>query len=156
MLLSVVKKGIHMVIKKLITLTLLSFILSCSQNNFKNTSEENNFLNYALSICLGSAFENEITKSDFNKSANGFMERGNMPLEAYEELRTLVDIWLQKNYPSKHGGQVNSAKCIDFYVSNDVQLVFGKYNPCKSKGSWLNEEDFSRSCTSTNRVKESP
>ena len=83
---------------------------------------------------------------DFNKSANGYMQRGNMPIEAFEALRSSVDTWLSKDYPSKNGGQVNSAKCFDFYSSEDLAKLFTKYNPCASKASWLDKEEYEKQC----------
>lgn len=55
------------------------------------------------------------------------MERGDFPLEAYEEVRETANEWLQKDYPSKRGGQVNSAKCIDFYLSEELETILDRY-----------------------------
>ena len=112
-----------------IPLILTSFLLSCATSPAKKSNEEVLFYNYSLAVCLGSAFEDIIVKSDFNKSANGYMERGNMPIESYEELRASVNRWLEKDYPSKNGGQVNSAKCFDFNKSKELIDVFKRYDP---------------------------
>ena len=121
-------------------------VVACASAPKVDNEEKNNFRNYALSVCVGAAFADDQVKADFNKSANGYMERGHMPIEAYEELRGAVQTWLQKDYPSKHGGQVNSAKCIDFYQSLQVAELFDKYDPCKSSESWLSEDDYKSSC----------
>lgn len=133
-------------LKKLVLCACFSQLAACSAAHL-GQQESRYYSNYALAVCLGSAFDDESVKSDFNKAANGYMERGNMPIEAFEELRLVVDAWLAKDYPSKHGGQVNSAKCIDFYNSDELGELFKKYNPCLSKEGWLSEQDFSKSCT---------
>ncbi len=122
------KNGLHMDIKRLaLSLFAANLLLSCATNLAKKTNEEILFYNYGLAVCLGAAFEDKIVKSDFNKSANGYMERGDMPIEAYEELRAAANRWLEKSYASKHGGQVNSAKCIDFQRSQEISELFAKY-----------------------------
>ena len=107
----------------------------------------NLFENYALAICLGSAFEDDQVRADFNKAASGYMERGHLPIEAYEELRGAVQVWLQKDYPSKRGGQVNSAKCFDFYRSRDLAELFEKHDPCRSKRGWLDMDEYTENCS---------
>lgn len=132
--------------KKLILGITVSLIVACTPTKNTSTQESLHFRNYSLAICLGSAFESEETKSDFNKAANGYMERGNMPIEGHEEARLLVDTWLNKNYQSKHGGQVNSAKCFDLYHSSELSKLFERFDPCQSKDSWLSEDDYYKSC----------
>jgi hypothetical protein len=115
-------------IKRLaLTLFASNVLLSCTTIPANKSNEEILFYNYGLAVCLGAAFEDKIVKSDFNKSANGYMERGDMPIEAYEELRAAAKRWLEKSYASKHGGQVNSAKCIDFQRSQEISELFKKY-----------------------------
>lgn len=76
------------------------------------------------------------------------MARGNVALEAYEELRKVVDSWLAKDFPSKHGGQVQSAKCIAMYNSQELSELFKKYDPCASKTSWLDPSEYTKAWTS--------
>lgn len=130
-----------------ILLFLTSFLLSCATSPATKSNEEALFYNYGLAVCLGSAFEDKIAKADFNKSANGYMERSNMPIEAYEELRASANRWLEKNYPSKSGGQVNSAKCFDFHKSKEIFDIFKKYDPCKSKDNWLDLNQYKQQCS---------
>ena len=133
-------------LKRLIPIAVMIFAAACSPTPIKKQQEKSYFSNFALAICLGSAFDDDSVKSDFNKAANGYMERGNMPIEAINEMRGLVDSWLKKDYPSKHGGQVNSAKCFDFYHSEELAQLFKKYDPCKSEKGWLSKEDFNKAC----------
>lgn len=70
-----------------------------------------------------------------------------MSPEAYDELRALNTVWQKKNYPSKHGGQVKSARCMDFYHSDDLHNLYLKHTPCQSKKNWWDEEDYNKSCS---------
>lgn len=126
----------------------LALVCSCSSVAEKAvTSEHETFNDYATAICLGTAFDDNAVKADFNKAANGYMERGNMPLEAYEELRVLVNSWLQKDYPSKRGGQVQSAKCFDLRGSGELRALYEQYNPCSSEEGWFSQADYQKACS---------
>lgn len=133
--------------KKLAVLGPLLLVCSCSSVAEKPVgAEQGGFKKYAAAVCFGSAFDDDAVKADFNKAANGYMERGNMPLEAYEELRALVNSWLQKDYPSKHGGQMQSAKCFALYDSAELQSLYEKHNPCASEEGWLSSADYNEAC----------
>ena len=133
--------------KKLILI--FSSILSCScavkQIN-QTAQEEIIFKKFTLSICLGSAFEAKEMKYDANKAANAYRIRGNMPAEAIDESRKLVDKWLNKSYLSKSGEQIQVMKCIDLYESNDLLNIYKKYSPCNNKKNWYDSEDYIRQC----------
>ena len=133
--------------KKLILI--LSSILSCScavKQISQPTLEETTFKKFTLSICLGTAFEEKEIKKDANKSANAYQMRGNMPPEAIDESRNLVDKWLHKSYLSKSGKQIQIMKCIDLYESNDLLNIYKKYSPCNNKKNWYDPEDYVRQC----------
>lgn len=133
-------------VKRIVLILCILQTSACSASNAV-TQEELYFKNLALSICLGAAFDHdEVVRSDFNKAANGYMEKGNMPIEAIEEIRGRVDEWLEKDYRSKQGGQVNSAKCFDFRNSQELADVFNNHDPCSSRAAWLDDEDFKASC----------
>jgi hypothetical protein len=134
-------------IKKIIIAVMVFNIISCATGIKNPRNLENiNFYNYANAICIGSAFNDNEIKKDANRSANGYMEHGNISLDAYQELRGRVDVWLAKDYKSKSGGTLQIMKCNDFYNSGEVQEIFQKYNPCKSSDSWLDSEDFDKQC----------
>lgn len=115
-------------IKRLKLIVLTVFLASCATVERGVKSEEGSLLkNYGLAVCLGAAFESDELGRDVNKSANGYMERGSLPLEAYEAVREAANEWLQRDYPSKHGGQVKSAACIDFYNSAELEAIFEDY-----------------------------
>jgi hypothetical protein len=137
-------------VKSTISILLALFTLSCNAevHSFKNASEEMLFRNFALSICIGMAYEGESEKldSNVNSSASGYREFSNISLEAYEEARSVIQLWLKKNYKSKHGGQINLMKCIDLYNHDDLIEIFNKHNPCNAKDSWLDPDDFKLRC----------
>ncbi len=126
--------------KKLTLGITVSLRVACTPTKNTSHQESLHFRNYSLAICLGSVFESEETKSDFNKAANGYMERGNMSIEGNEEARLLVYTWL------KRGGQIHSAKCFDLYHSSELSELFERFDPCQSKDGWINEDDYYESC----------
>ncbi len=99
-----------------------SLLQSCAPT--PNLNEEILFQNYGLAACLGAAFEDKIVKGDFYKSANGYLERCILPIEAYEERRATAKWWSVKNYISKHCGQINSVNCIDFHRTQEISELF--------------------------------
>ncbi len=120
--------------KRLILVLIILALLGCSPQAIKTNNLENiNFNNYAYAICIGSAFDTSEVKEDANRSANGHMEHGNISLDAYQELRDRVDIWLAKNYVSKSGKSLQIMKCNDFYNSGEIQKIYHQYDPCKSR-----------------------
>ncbi len=135
-------------IKKLTVVSILLLGLSAcaSQGLIKESNEEILFKNFVMSICLGTSFTDTIVASDANKAANGYMEFGNMPIEAYEESRSTVDTWLSKDYSSKAGGQIEIMKCIDLYRSAELKKLYNKYSPCSTKHGWLDISDYHRQC----------
>jgi len=132
----------------LLFLFILPMSCNAEEHAFKTASEEILFKNFALSICLGMGYK-DISK-EFSKqvasSANGYREYSHISLEAYEEARTVVKKWLQKNYENKQGRQIPLMKCVDLYNNSELHNIFVKYNPCKSPDSWIDSNEFNKSC----------
>ena len=126
----------------------LTFVLitACTTTQKTANPELTLFKNYALVTCLGSAAQTEKSQRDFNLSANGYMERSHISLEGMEAIRNLSDQWLRKDFASKNGSQVNSTKCMDLFYSPELEALFQQYDPCKNPETWLDEEEFSKSC----------
>lgn len=143
-----IKEILRMDIKKLISIVVVLGVLGCSGGSVKReTPESINFLNYAYAICIGSAFDVDVVREDANRSANGYMQQGNISLEAYQALRSKVDSWLAKEYPSQSGGSLQIMKCNDFFNSGDIQKIYIEHDPCKSSEGWLDVADFNRQCS---------
>lgn len=121
---------------------------SANTHHFKSASEEELFRNFALSVCIGTAYAGESKKLEDNisKATSGYREYSHISLDAYEEVRAAINDWLKKDYSSKHGGQIEIMKCIDLYNHNDLQKIFQKYDPCKSQDSWLDTAEFKLRC----------
>lgn len=138
-------------IKKLIVILILSTVSNISlaeRHAFKDASEETLFQNFTLAICTGMAYEKESKKiaTDAGRSASGYREFSHIDLAAYEESRNLVKKWLAKDYKSKHGGQIELMKCIDLYHSKELKNLFIKYDPCKNRDAWLDENEYKKKC----------
>lgn len=133
--------------KGIISIIGLMHLTACAVQQVNNSAELKKFRNYALGSCLGTAFSGTDAAADLNKTLNAYIEFGNMPLEAYEELRELNKVWLSKDYSSKHGGQINSMKCFDLYDSAQLLELYKKYDPCGSKGAWMSGASFEEACT---------
>ena len=132
---------------KKLTLTLLLFSLTaCGSQPTKMVKEELYFKNFGIAVCFASSFKIDELTEDLSKAGNGYIQRGNVSLDAYDKLRGLAKLWQKKDYPSKQGGQVKSAKCIDFYNSDDLHQLYLKYTPCKSKKGWWDKDDYIKSC----------
>lgn len=136
-----------MEISKLAMILVGGALIGCSTTgkNIENL-ESINFHKFAYSICIGSAFKSNDVKEDANRSANGYMEHGNISLNSYEELRLRIENWLAKQYQSKSGKSLQIMKCNDFLYSGEIQEIYKKYDPCISKDRWLDEEDFIKQC----------
>ncbi len=132
----------------MVNFKLLLFLLFLSSFSYvaDGSLEESNFFKYTLAICFGLAFEDDVVRADFNRAANGIMERSHIPLESYEELRDVIGVQLKKDYKSKHGGQIQSLKCFDLMREDSVKTIFEKYNPCKNKGGLIEESEYIESC----------
>ena len=132
----------------LLFLFILPISCNAEKHSFKSASEETLFKNFTLSICLGMAYKDASKEfvQQVSSAANGYREYSHISLEAYEESRTVIKKWLKKNYESKQGGQVQLMKCIDLYNHSELHNIFLKYNPCKSPDSWLDRNEFNKSC----------
>jgi Type VI secretion system (T6SS), amidase immunity protein len=115
-------------------------------SNIREYKEKQLFLNYAYSACISSAFKSKEVKADANRSASGYIEFSHISFDAYQELNDSIKIWLAKKYSSKSGKSLQLMKCNDFYNSGDIQKIYNKYDPCKSKSSWLDKSEFTVRC----------
>ena len=151
MLLYSVKEGLRMEIRKLISLTLLTiFSSSCVSNeySFKEDTDKVKFKNFTLAVCMNMAYgeSSDALLKEASLAANGYREFSNIDLSAYEASRSLISKWLNKDYASKNGGQINLMKCIDLYNSPALENLFIQYDPCKNKESWLDQDEYIKHC----------
>jgi len=143
-------------LRRLVLALILASLLGCgnqpANKMAKMVKEETYFKNFGLAVCLSSSFKIDELTDDLSKAGNGYSQRGNVSPDAYDEIRRLAKVWQAKDYPSKHGGQVKSAKCIDFYHSDDLHQLYLKYTPCQSTKGWWSKEDYIESCRVGDKV----
>ena len=148
MLLSGIKKGTFVDIKKLAAVLPVLILFSCANNTGPQVKEEKYFKNYAFSACLSNLFEGDQYSSDISHALEGYLQRGNMPLYAYEEAATLAKQWRNKKYKTKDGEEVKIPKCLTMYHSDELHELYLKHTPCKSssKEYWFSQQEFTKSC----------
>ncbi len=85
------------------------------------------FKNYALSTCVADGFQSEEVVKDAAAAARGYLELGDLPLEAHTEATLLGRKFLAREYKSISGGKLTLMKCLDFYHSKELDQLSKKY-----------------------------
>jgi hypothetical protein len=76
--------------------------------------------NYALSTCIADGFGGDIAK-DAAAAARGYLELGELPLEAHTEATLLGRQFLAREYTGSQGEPMIVMKCNDFYNSAELR-----------------------------------
>lgn len=105
---------------------LLSFSIVAAEAS-ELTNETKLLRGFALSQCISRAYPDNPISTDAQASASGYLEFGNLPIEAYEEAVALANKALAKPYQSKHGEPLQTMKCIDFAFGPELQAVIDRY-----------------------------
>jgi hypothetical protein len=100
---------------------------ACAQSKTKKATAVQSFKNYALSACLANGFQSKEVVNDAAAAARGYLELGDLPLEAHTQALRLSKKFLLKEYKSISGEKLVLMKCIDFYSSRDLDLIAGEY-----------------------------
>jgi hypothetical protein len=129
--------------KQALCILMTLFINGCTSSSVF-TKEEEDFRKYAASICMGSSFKIPEIEQDANISANGYM--GNISLDSYDELRSLVTTWKRSEFMGKSGHQANIMRCLEFSESQEIKQIFDRYNPCLDSSNWLDQQEFKAQC----------
>ena len=79
--------------------------------------------NWAFSACLAAVSKDAATKADANSTAGAYMEYGRQGVEAYDELRKLVDAYAARRYAGSTGSEFNTMKCIDLMHSSALDRL---------------------------------
>ncbi len=79
--------------------------------------------NWALSICLAQVAKDERTADDAGLTASAYLEYGKQGLEAYAEIRKLVNKYKDLHYDGSVKGEYNTMKCIDLFHSKELNLL---------------------------------
>lgn len=88
--------------------------------------------NYALSTCLAYGFNSKEVIQEAAAAARGYVEFGDLPLEAYTEAALAGKKFLAKKYFSQYGQKLTVMKCIDFYHSKELDMIIKKYSTLKT------------------------
>ena len=90
------------------------------------------FRDYALTACLGAALPN--ISSQTSAAANGYIQYGEGPAEAYQEAGKAAEEFLKRDYVSQAGADLSVMKCIDFTHSRKLGALIAKYFPSSKHG----------------------
>lgn len=82
--------------------------------------------NWTLSVCLATVYKDPTTKEDANQTAAAYLEYGRQGIEAYDELRKLVDAYAARRYAGSTGAEFNTMKCIDLLNSPELEKLSSK------------------------------
>jgi hypothetical protein len=87
--------------------------------------------NWALSACLAQISKDDGAREDANATASAYLEFGRQRIEEYDQLMSLVEKYVNKNYAGSIKSDFNTMKCIDLFHSkelNDLANRFSKKN----------------------------
>lgn len=82
--------------------------------------------NWALSICLAQAAQDERTAKDAGSTAGAYLEFGKQDLAVYDELRALVAKYVDLKYGGSVQSEFNTMKCIDLFHSKELDRLTTK------------------------------
>ncbi len=85
------------------------------------------FRDYALTTCLGAALPQ--VSSETSAAANGYIQYGEGPAEAYQAVGTAAREFLKRDYASQTGADLSIMKCIDFTHSRKLDALVARYFP---------------------------
>ena len=112
---------------------LMVFVLSLVSAGFACAGEpvmrsETDILkSYAFSQCIARAYPNTKIAADAKAASAGYMEFGNISIEAYSEAVSLAQKTLKKSYRGKRGEPLHVMKCVDFMFSAELALLVEQY-----------------------------
>lgn len=87
--------------------------------------------NYALSTCIADGGLGDDTAKDAAAAARGYLEFGDLPLEAHTEATLLGRQFLAREYKSSSGAKMVIMKCIDFYNSPELEKLSLRYSDAR-------------------------
>lgn len=98
-----------------------------SQSKTASYSQKDLLKNWAHSICIAQISRDTYNREDAGKTAAAYLEYGKQPLEAYDELRSLVKKYVQFEYAGATGSNFDTMKCIDLYNSKELDSIVRKW-----------------------------
>jgi hypothetical protein len=83
--------------------------------------------NWALSVCFAKITEDAKTEEDASATASAYLEFGEQPLEAYDEIEELVKKYVNRKYGGSIPSEFNTMKCIDLFHSAELDDLVTKH-----------------------------
>ena len=82
--------------------------------------------NWAFSRCLAEVHSDELTKIDAQATASAYFEFGVLPVEAYDEVSALIDVFANLKYGGETKSEFHTMKCIDLFHSKELDVLLDK------------------------------
>ncbi|CAG0943522.1 hypothetical protein BROC_02323 [Candidatus Brocadiaceae bacterium] len=101
---------------------------SSDESELQSYTQKQLLKNWILSRCLAKAYPSEQAKQDAEISASAYLEYGKASIEAYEKGDKLVDKFLSRKYSGSIKSTYNTMKCIDLFLSKEVEKLVHKYS----------------------------
>jgi hypothetical protein len=107
----------------------LIILIGCAsvQKSAKQYSSIQYLKNYALCTCIADGFESKEVIKDAAAGARGYLEFGDLPLDAYTQATLLGRDFLKREYKSMTGQKLVLMKCIDFYNSKELNELAKRF-----------------------------
>lgn len=115
---------------KIMIIVFAWFILTGCATGQKSTKQYSSIQylkNYALCTCIADGFESKEVIEDAAAGARGYLEFGDLPLDAYTQATLLGRDYLKKEYKSMTGQKLVLMKCIDLYNSKELNALAKRY-----------------------------
>lgn len=106
---------------KLVVIVSLVFLAACSHLSSKQNDTSGDILiEYAIAYCLSNSYVGTDYSSDARYVAGSYLQKGEADLDKYQSIRSYVDQYIEKDYTSKHGRNLEIMRCIDLVNHNEA------------------------------------
>lgn len=82
---------------------------------------------YALGQCLAAAYPDSGIERDARAAAAGYLEFGNLPIEAYEDATAVGRAAASRRYEGKQGEPLHLMKCLDLMDGPELEQVLDRH-----------------------------
>jgi len=89
-------------------------------------SEASLLTRYALSQCLAAAYPDTGIERDARAAAGGYLEFGNLQIEAYEHATAIARAAASRRYEGKQGEPLHVMKCLDLMDSPELERLLDR------------------------------
>ena len=115
--------------KELLCLILLLPMLAANAAGSATSSYSQKalFKNWSLSRCIAKAYPNGPIVDDAEITAAAYLELSDVPIEAFDEVKRLVDKYLARPYDGSVKSPYHTMKCIDLFYGKELDALWRKY-----------------------------